>query len=142
MGRDGCADDMAIELALALAGTDVKEAPSVVHGRPCASEGVKISGVRKKSEWIEDGLISPGEVYRFSWPGSLHRDCVVLPRPNRQQCKLERCCTGAQWLYLLLWWALRSLTLSSFRPRPLPQRRFLLCNARLYRFNVVPKSGP
>lgn len=56
---------MAIELALALAGTDVKEAPSVVHGRPCASEGVKISGVRKKSEWIEDGLKSPGEVYRF-----------------------------------------------------------------------------
>lgn len=65
MGRDECADDMAIELALALAGTDVKEAPSVVHGRPCASEGVKISGVRKKSEWIEDGLKSPGEVYRF-----------------------------------------------------------------------------
>lgn len=54
---------MAIELALALAGTDVKEPPSVVNGRPCASEGVKISGVKKESEWIEDGLIKPGEVY-------------------------------------------------------------------------------
>lgn len=65
MGRDGCADDMAIELALALAGTDVKEAPSVVHGRFCVSAEVKITGVRKKGEWIEDGLKSPGEVYRF-----------------------------------------------------------------------------
>lgn len=37
-----------------------------MHGRSCGSAEMKISGVRKKSEWIEEELIGSGEVYKSS----------------------------------------------------------------------------